>query len=310
MWPPHDPSLRYEENEDTGHEFQLPMAIMSRFSSLLSTLLFVLPAAITALNPGFPYGEVPVRGVSLGGWLSTEPWITPSLFDKTGNDLMVDEYTFGQLQPREVALAALKEHWDTFITEADIAEIAAAGLNHIRVPIGYWAFESGFSNDEPYISGQLPYLHKVIGWATNHGLKVIIDLHGAPGSQNGLDNSGERTDPPRWHSNRTNVERTNEVIKEIAGLFANDPTNIPIIAPLNEPAGFKDYNIVTTARQYWLDSYQSIRYPAGQSESSTVVLISDAFQHLGPWAGFMTVPEHENVAMDIHIYPRGECSFR
>lgn len=48
------------------------MAIMSRFNSLLSTLLFVLPVAITALNPGFPYGEVKVRGVNLGGWLLTE----------------------------------------------------------------------------------------------------------------------------------------------------------------------------------------------------------------------------------------------
>lgn len=59
--------------------------------------------------------------------LSSQPWITPSLFDKTGDDRIVDEYTFGQLQSREVALAALQQHWDTFITEADIAEIAAAG---------------------------------------------------------------------------------------------------------------------------------------------------------------------------------------
>lgn len=56
-------------------------------------------------------------------------------------------------------------------------------LNHVRIPIGYWAFEVG--PGEPYIQGQLPYLTEAIGWAGLHGLKVIVDLHGVPGSQNG-----------------------------------------------------------------------------------------------------------------------------
>ena len=61
--------------------------------------------------------------------------------------------------------------------------IPACSLNHVRLPIGYWAFEVG--PGEPYCQGQLPYLQKAITWASNHGLKVIVDLHGAPGSQNG-----------------------------------------------------------------------------------------------------------------------------
>lgn len=56
-------------------------------------------------------------------------------------------------------------------------------LNHVRIPIGYWAFEVG--PGEPYITGQLPYLQKAISWAGTYGIKVIVDLHGAPGSQNG-----------------------------------------------------------------------------------------------------------------------------
>ena len=36
-----------------------------------------------------------------------------------------------------------------------------------------------------YFQGQQPYLTKAIGWAQAHGIKVIVDLHGAPGSQNG-----------------------------------------------------------------------------------------------------------------------------
>jgi glucan 1,3-beta-glucosidase len=56
-------------------------------------------------------------------------------------------------------------------------------LNHVRLPIGYWAFEVG--PGEPYISGQQAYIQKAITWATKYNLKVIVDLHGAPGSQNG-----------------------------------------------------------------------------------------------------------------------------
>jgi glucan 1,3-beta-glucosidase len=95
----------------------------------------------------------------------------------------VDEYTFGQYQSASVAKAALTQHWNTWIQESDFSAIAAAGLNHVRLPIGYWAWD--VSGGEPYIQGQLPYLQKAVTWAKNHGLKVIVDLHGAPGSQNG-----------------------------------------------------------------------------------------------------------------------------
>jgi hypothetical protein len=54
-------------------------------------------------------------------------------------------------------------------------------LNHVRIPIGYWAFD--VSGGEPYIQGQYPVLKTAVGWAQTHELKVIIDLHGAPDSQ-------------------------------------------------------------------------------------------------------------------------------
>ena len=61
-----------------------------------------------------------------------QPWITPSIFQNTNNDAIVDEYTFGQLQDENIALAALQKHWDTWITEEDFIQMAAAGLTHVR----------------------------------------------------------------------------------------------------------------------------------------------------------------------------------
>jgi glucan 1,3-beta-glucosidase len=114
------------------------------------------------------------------------------LFDNTGDSRIVDEWTFGQYQNYNTALNTLQQHWNTWITEADFSAIAAAGyvrfevkvtksltlyrLNHVRLPIGYWAFD--VSGGEPYIQGQLPYLTKAVTWASAHGLKLIVDLHG------------------------------------------------------------------------------------------------------------------------------------
>jgi len=60
-----------------------------------------------------------------------QPWITPSLFDNTGNNDIVDEWTFCQYQDVVTATAALRAHWDTWITENDFANIAAAGYIYV-----------------------------------------------------------------------------------------------------------------------------------------------------------------------------------
>lgn len=61
-----------------------------------------------------------------------KPWITPSIFENTNNDDIVDEFTFGQMQDHDVALGVLQNHWETWMTEDDFIAIKAAGLNHVR----------------------------------------------------------------------------------------------------------------------------------------------------------------------------------
>ena len=118
---------------------------------------------------------------------------------------------------------------------------------------------------EPYIQGQLPYLDKAVQWAGDYELKLIIDLHGAPGSQNGFDNSGHRVNYPGWHTENDAVARTNAIIKTLASKFASNTSVVTIIAPLNEPAGFYD-EMMPTIKQYWFDSYGSVRFPTGTSQ--------------------------------------------
>jgi glucan 1,3-beta-glucosidase len=123
----------------------------------------------------FDYSGDKVRGVNLGGWLVLEPWITPSIFDGAG-DGAVDEWSLTQILGKDEAKARLTDHWDSFITQDDFNRIADAGLNHVRIPIGYWAVAT--QEGDPYVGGQLDYLDRAIEWAGAAGLKVMIDLHG------------------------------------------------------------------------------------------------------------------------------------
>jgi len=100
---------------------------------------------------------------------------------------------------------------------------------------------------------------------------VILDLHGAPGSQNGYDNSGQRTGDPVWASNPANVSRTLDVLRFIA---VNIGGMVDVIELLNEPAGFLGEEFVAVLTQFWLDGYQVVRASSG---AVVKIMIGDAF---------------------------------
>ena len=123
--------------------------------------------------PSFDYSGTKVRGVNTGGWFVLEPWITPSLFEGNG---AVDEYTLTQELGKDAAKSRLSKHWNSWITQADFDSMAAAGLNHVRIPIGYWSVIP--LDGEPFVQGAYDVLGKSLDWAESAGLKVMIDLHG------------------------------------------------------------------------------------------------------------------------------------
>ncbi|PAV16045.1 glycoside hydrolase family 5 [Pyrrhoderma noxium] len=245
----------------------------------------------------FLYGTNKIRGVNLGGWFVLEPWITPSIFEDTGNDDVIDEYTFGKLVNSSYATKTLNQHWETWITEDDFMSIKAAGLNHVRIPLGYWSVPMNDSvSVSPYIPGAWPYLLQALNWAKSYGLHVIVDLHGAPGSQNGYDNSGQRTNNPVWATNDANVNRTLEILSVIAD---NIGGMIDVLELLNEPAGFTNSQWASVIHQFWQDGYNVVRTVAG---SSMKIMIGDAFLGVQSWEDFLQYPSAQGVMIDYHEY--------
>jgi glucan 1,3-beta-glucosidase len=88
-----------------------------------------------------------IRGVSLGGWMVLEPWITPSLFYQflgAGEGTTAfDTYSFCEVLGHKEANRQLRAHWDTWVTEDIIEELAASGaVNSLRLPVGDFMYQA------------------------------------------------------------------------------------------------------------------------------------------------------------------------
>lgn len=136
-----------------------------------------------ALNQRWDYSKNRIYGVNLGGWLVLEPFITPYLFEPflRSQPVPIDEWSLSQSMGKDYA-RRIEVHYQEFIHEEDFAQIAAAGLNWVRLPIGWWVIET--MGDEPFIAGlSWKFVLKAFGWARKYGLRVNLDLHAVPGSQ-------------------------------------------------------------------------------------------------------------------------------
>jgi aryl-phospho-beta-D-glucosidase BglC (GH1 family) len=158
-----------------------PSTVVSASSSL--------PAATTTAtssSPTKPTGSSVLRGVNIGNWLILEKWMDDgSVF--TGKFANADDqWSFDSI---DTDGSAIKQHWDSYFTEADVQKLSSYGFNALRIPIGYWAFNN---SGTPYNTGASDYLEKALGWAQSAGMKVLIDCHGSPGSQNGQQHSGHQ----------------------------------------------------------------------------------------------------------------------
>ncbi|KAF2186559.1 glycoside hydrolase family 5 protein [Zopfia rhizophila CBS 207.26] len=215
----------------------------------------------------FDYNGQKVRGVNLGGWFVLEPWITPSMFEGNGG---IDEYTLTRELGKDAAFSKLSQHWNSWITQDDFNQIAGAGLNHVRIPIGYWSVIP--IDGDPYVQGAYEVFGKALDWAQAAGLKVMIDLHGAPGSQNGFDNSG-RYGAIEWTQGDT-VAHTIKVLNKIRDDHASHPA-VAAIELLNEPMGWS-LNM-NTVRQFYMDGWGNLK------NSNVAITFHDAFQGVTSW---------------------------
>ena len=122
-----------------------------------------------------------LRGVGLGNWLLAEGYMWG--FDDAGpqSPRQIEGLIEDLVGPVEAALF-WRSFRDRFIAEQDIERIAAAGLDHVRLPINARLV---IDDTGRLIDDGIALVDRLIEWCRAHGLWVVIDLHGAPGGQTG-----------------------------------------------------------------------------------------------------------------------------
>lgn len=140
-------------------------------------------------------------------------------------------------------------------------------------------------------SNQTAYLARAVGWAHKHGLKVLVDLHGAPGSQNGFANSG-RTGPVQFQDDPFNAVRAGIAVGLIGQAFSAQTDVVTHIEILNEPV--LDRSSVP-ALDTFTKNYYNVAYWLTQRGYKGV--IHDGFLPLSSWNGFLP-----GSTLDTHIF--------
>ncbi|KAI9925227.1 hypothetical protein ASPWEDRAFT_164292 [Aspergillus wentii DTO 134E9] len=254
---------------------------------------------VPPLNESFPYGQQPIRGVNIGGWLSLEPFIVPSLFDPyTGKDSVNDEWTLCKRLGNS-ANSTLEKHYATFITEQDFADIKDAGLDHVRIQYSYWAVKT--YEGDPYVPKiAWRYLLRAIEYARKYGLRVKLDLHGLPGSQNGWNHSGHQGSI-NWimgTDGALNRKRSLELHDQLSKFFAQDRYKnvVTIYGLVNEPL------MLTLPVEEVLNWTTDATKIVQKNNITALIVLHDGFLNLSKWKKMYKTDRPERMILDTHQY--------
>ncbi|KAI3665069.1 hypothetical protein L6452_43686 [Arctium lappa] len=189
------------------------------------------------------------------------------------------------------AKKVLKRHRNSFITMEDFKFLSKYGINTVRVPVGWWiAFDP--NPPAPFIGGTLEALDNAFSWAQAYDIKCIIDLHAAPGSQNGMEHSASRDGTTGWPMY---ISQTLYVIDFLASRYATHPAMLGIEL-LNEPSAATVP--LDTLVSYYKQGYQTIR----KHSSTAYVIICQRIGNADPRELYEANIGPSNLVLDLHYY--------
>jgi len=172
--------------------------------------------------------KIALRGTNAGGWLVHEEWMCPTNApdQQTIRDTLTDR--FGA----EEAQSLLDVYRGAYWTIQDFDNCAAMGMTAIRLPFTYMDFTDDAGNFFPKAFDRLDWF---IENCARRGIYVILDLHGAYGSQNGKHHSGIHNDGRQLYHNEANRALTIRLWEAIAARYKGNPA-VAAYDLLNEPA--------------------------------------------------------------------------
>ena len=203
--------------------------------SFIFAVIACLLSAMSHAKSGFVHAEgkflvdasgqkVLLRGTNLGNWLVQEGYMFR--FEHGPQSAREIETLANELIGPTEAAKFWHEYRSAYITRKDINFIAKAGFNTIRIPFHYKFFEPG--NTEGF-----ELVDRIVQWAKEDHLYVILDMHCAPGGQTGA-NIDDSWGYPWLYEDEASQQQAADIWKRIAAHYHNDATVIGYDL-LNEP---------------------------------------------------------------------------
>ncbi len=236
-----------------------------------------------------------IRGTNLGHWLNPEGYMFG--LGSCNSPHFIDEM-FKQLVGPVRTRAFWRAFKDNYITEADIAFIAATGANTVRVPFHYKLF-----TDEDYLdltgSGDgFRRLDDAVGWCRRHGLRVILDMHDCPGGNTG-DNIDDSHGYPWLFEEEEYQLQYAALWKTIAAHYADEPAVLAYDL-LNEPVSSRLVN--ADALNEHLERVQFQAIDAIRSVDRNHIVILAGAQWNGNFSVFSDFDKDPNMMYECHHY--------
>ncbi len=183
-----------------------------------------------------------------------------------------------------------KQHYDAFITEADIKKIASWGLDHVRLPVDYEVIEneSGQYKEEGF-----KYIDNCFAWCEKYGLNIIIDLHKTAGYvfSDALENGN--TSVEAFFSNELLKERFINLWIEISKRYGKYPDMIAFEL-LNEM-------VENNGRSWNMLSEKAIRAIRNHAPDTKIILGGPNWNDVHSLR-LLDSPCDENIIYNFHFY--------
>ena len=197
-----------------------------------------------------------LRGTNLGNLFVQEKWMssTSAKDQKTINEVLKNR--FGKSM-RDTLITFYEKN---YIIKEDFDKIKEMGMSVIRVPFTYMNLYEKGNNKWALKSKAFERLDWIVDEASKRGIYVILDLHGAFGSQNGQDHSGEEIDKVenvKFYQNAELKKLTLKLWEKVASHYKNNPAvaGYDILNEPGEKAGkTKDYHF-----EFYNEIYKTIR---------------------------------------------------
>ncbi|MEN1974842.1 glycoside hydrolase family 5 protein [Cellulomonas olei] len=171
-----------------------------------------------------------LRGVGLGNWHLPEGYMW--LFSDGGpaSPREIEALVVDLVGPGRAA-RFWERFRDEFVTQEDVRWIAAAGFDHVRLPLNarYLLDDDGAVRPDAFA---LP--DRLVDWCREAGLWVVLDLHGAPGGQTGTNIDDSEHGRPALFEDDEHRRRTVALWTAIARHYADEPV-VAGYDLLNEP---------------------------------------------------------------------------